>query len=287
MMFKQLGLIGCGLMGGSFSLALQRAGGVAHVVGFSPSAQSTERARQMGVIHACASSPEAAACGSDLVLLAVPVAATQANLAAIRPHISSNTLVMDVGSTKGHVMAAARAALGDKMDAFVAAHPIAGKELAGVAHADADLYRGKQVVLTPDPTTPLHKVQQARAVWQALGARVVEMSAQAHDVAYAAVSHLPHMLAFALMNALHAQSQAADFLALAGPGFRDFTRIAASDATIWRDIMLTNREALLAQSQQFQAALQAFDALLTQGDGQALESLIAQASRSRAQWHMS
>jgi prephenate dehydrogenase len=285
-MFEQLGLIGCGLMGGSFALALKRAGLVKRVVGFSPSPNTTERARQMGVIDQVASTAEQAAQGSDLVLVAVPVGATESTFAAIQHLISPQMLVMDVGSTKGDVVAMGRRALGEKIGAFVPAHPIAGKEVSGIEHADADLYAGKQVILTPIESTRINALKRALDVWTALGCQVVQMSPKAHDAAYAAVSHLPLLLSFAMMNAVSSQAQGEEFLSLAGPGFRDFTRIAASDAKVWRDIMLSNREEILAQSRVFQEKLKAMDRLIESGDGAALEVLIGQASLTRAKWHM-
>ena len=261
-MFEQLGLIGCGLMGGSFSLALKRAGLVKRVVGYSKSPFTTERARQMGVIDVEAPSALLAVSGADIVLLAVPVSATEATFKAIRDLITPNTLVMDVGSTKRDVVEAARRVLRNQLGCFVPAHPIAGKEVSGVENADSDLYNGKQVILTPIERTFTVQLQKAITVWETLGCDVVQMSPQAHDAAYAAVSHLPHLLAFALMNSIAGQPQGADYLSLAGPGFRDFTRIAASDSKIWRDILLANREELLAQSKVFQQTLQSLEKLI-------------------------
>ena len=285
-MFEQLGLIGCGLMGGSFALALKRAGLVKRVVGYSKSPSTTERARQMGVIDVEAPSALLAVSGADLVLLAVPVSATEATLKAIRHLVRNDVLIMDVGSTKRDVIDAARRVLRDQVGVFVPAHPIAGKELAGVENADADLYNGRQVILTPIERTLRVQLDKAQAVWTALGCHVRQMSPEAHDAAYAAVSHLPHMVAFALMNAIQKQPQGEDFLALAGPGFRDFTRIAASEPSVWRDILLSNREELLSQTKHFQRALQALEAAITSGNADALEALIQQASRTRAQWRM-
>jgi len=284
--FDQLGLVGCGLMGGSFALALKRAGLVRRVIGFSPSPATRERALDMGVIDAVALSPDQAAHGSDLVLVAVPVAATQYTLATLVGALSPSALLMDVGSTKRDVVQAARLALGDKLATFVPAHPIAGKEVAGVAHADVDLYTGCQVILTPTEHTGTTQLAQAQALWAALGAQVRTMSALDHDSAFAAVSHLPHMLAFAAMNAINAQDQGAQYLSLAGPGFRDFTRIAASDPAVWRDILNANRDQLLLQSQYLREALQAFETALAQDDSAALQALITAASQSRAAWSL-
>lgn len=285
-MFEQLGLIGCGLMGGSFALALKRAGLVKRVVGYSKSPTTTERARQIGVIDVEAPSALLAVSGADIVLLAVPVSATEATFKAIRHLITPTTLIMDVGSTKQDVVEAARRVLRDHVGCFVPAHPIAGKEVSGVEHADANLYNGKQVILTPIERTFTLQLQKALDVWTALGCDVVQMSPQAHDEAYAAVSHLPHLLAFALMNSIENQPYGMDYLALAGPGFRDFTRIAASDPKMWRDILLANKEELLAQSKVFQQTLQSLERLIRSGEGDVLESRIQQASQTRADWRI-
>ncbi|MGB4115986.1 MAG: prephenate dehydrogenase/arogenate dehydrogenase family protein [Polaromonas sp.] len=286
-MFEQLGLIGCGLMGGSFALALKRAGLVKRVVGYSKSPSTTERARQMGVIDVEAPSALLAVSGADIVLLAVPVSATEATFKAIRHLITPNTLVMDVGSTKRDVVDAARRVLRDDVGCFVPAHPITGKELSGVEHADGNLYTGKQVILTPIERTYTAQLNKATSLWTALGCHVVQMSPQAHDAAYAAVSHLPHLIAFTLMNSISSQAQGAEYLSLAGPGFRDFSRIAASDSKMWRDILIANREELLAQSKIFQQTLQSLEKLIAASDGEALERQLEKASLTRANWRIS
>ena len=285
-MFEQLAIIGCGLMGGSFALALRRAGLVKRVVGYSKSPTTTERARQLGVIDVEAPSALLAVSGADIVLIAVPVAATEATFKAIKHLVTPQMLIMDVGSTKRDVIDAARRALREQVGSFVPAHPIAGREVSGVEHADADLYSGKQVILTPIERTLTVQLQKAVDVWTALGCRVVQMSPESHDAAFAAVSHLPHLISFALMNAISGQPQGKDYLSLAGPGFRDFTRIAASDAKVWRDIMVSNREELLAQSKIFQRNLQALELMISSGNGEALEGLIEQARLARANWSM-
>jgi prephenate dehydrogenase len=285
-MFEQLGLIGCGLMGGSFALALRRAGLVKRIVGYSKSPSTTERARQMGVIDVEAPSALLAVSGADIVLLAVPVSASEATFKAIRHLITPNTLLMDVGSTKRDVVDAARRVLRDHVGCFVPAHPITGKEVSGVEHADANLYNGKQVILTPIERTYTVQLQKAVDVWTALGCSVVKMSPQSHDAAYAAVSHLPHLIAFALINGISGQANGKDYLSLAGPGFRDFSRIAASDPKMWRDILIANREELLDQSRIFQQTLQSLEKLIGSGDGDALENLVEQASETRANWRV-
>lgn len=273
-------------MGGSFALALKRAGLVKRVVGYSKSPSTTQRALSMGVIDVEAPSALLAVSGADIVLLAVPVAATEATLKAIRHLVTKDMLIMDVGSTKRDVIDSARRVLRDNVGAFVPCHPITGKELSGVENADADLYKGRQVILTPvDRTDPAH-VQSAVQVWEALECQVLQMTPEAHDAAYAVVSHLPHMIAFALMNAITAQKQGPDFLSLAGPGFRDFTRIAASEPKMWRDILLANRQELLQQSKIFKETLATLEQMIDTGNGEALEALIDQASRTRANWRM-
>jgi prephenate dehydrogenase len=285
-MFEQLGLIGCGLMGGSFALAMKRAGLVKRVVGYSKSPSTTERARLMGVIDVEAPSALLAVSGADIVLIAVPVAATEATFKAIKHLVTANMLVMDVGSTKRDVIDAGRRALREHIGSFVPAHPITGKEVSGVDNADPDLYVGRQVILTPIERTLTVQLQKAVDVWTALGCRVLKMSPEQHDAAFAAVSHLPHLIAFALMNAISGQPQGQDYLSLAGPGFRDFTRIAASDPKVWRDILVSNREELLAQSKIFQRNLHALELMISSGNTEALEGLIEQASNTRGTWSM-
>ncbi|MFT3956254.1 MAG: prephenate dehydrogenase/arogenate dehydrogenase family protein [Piscinibacter sp.] len=285
-MFNQLGVIGCGLMGGSFALALKRAGLVKRVIGYSKSPSTTEKARQLGVIDQAAESALLAVSGSDVVLIAVPVAATEATFKAIRHLVEPGVLVMDVGSTKRDVVDAARRVLKERIPSFVPAHPIAGKEVAGIAHADASLYSGRQVILTPLPQTAPELVQKATDCWAAIGSQVLRMTPENHDAAFAAVSHLPHMLAFGYFNSVANQPAGRDFLSLAGPGFRDFTRIAASDPAVWRDILMSNREEILKQSQRFRHALDAMEHVMKSGNAEALEDLIRKASEARGGWQM-
>ncbi len=287
MMFEQLGLIGCGLMGGSFALALKKAGLVKRVVGYSKSPTTTERARQMGIIDVEAPSALLAVSGADLVLIAVPVSASEATLKSIKQLVVPGMLIMDVGSTKRDVVDAARTALGERVGSFVPAHPITGREVSGVEHASADLYTGRQVILTPTERTLTAQLDKAVALWGALGCSVRQMSPDAHDAAFASVSHLPHLLAFALISSISTQEQGREFLTLAGPGFRDFTRIAASDPVIWRDIMMTNRQELLAQTALFKQTLTQIESMIASGNGDALEGVLKLASQVRARWHMS
>jgi len=285
-MFNQLGIIGCGLMGGSFALALKRNGLVKRVVGYSKSPSTTERARKLGIIDMAAESALLAVSGSDIVLIAVPVSATEGTFRAIRHSVEPGVLFMDVGSTKRDVVDAARRVLRERVPSFVPAHPIAGKEVAGIQHADAALYTGRQVILTPLPQTTPALVQKATDVWSAIGAQVLKMTPENHDAAFAAVSHLPHLLAFAYFSAVTKQPSGRDFLSLAGPGFRDFTRIAASDPAVWRDILVANREELLKQSQRFRHTLDAMEHVIKSGNVDALEDLIRTASEGRSGWQL-
>ena len=286
-MFNQLGVIGCGLMGGSFALALKRAGLVKRVIGYSKSPSTTEKAKKLGVIDQVAESALLAVSGSDIVLIAVPVAATEATLKAIRHLIEPGVLIMDVGSTKRDVVDAARRVLKEHIVSFVPAHPIAGKEAAGVSHADATLYNGRQVILTPLPQTSPELLQRATDCWAAIGSQVLRMTPENHDAAFAAVSHLPHMLAYAYFNSVAKHPACRDYLSLAGPGFRDFTRIAASDVAVWRDILMSNREEILKQSQRFRHALEAMELAMKSGNVEALEDMIRSASDARGGWQMS
>jgi len=285
-MFNQLGLIGCGLMGGSFALALKKAGLVKRVVGYSKSPSTTEKAKRLGVIDVAAESALLAVSGSDIVIIAVPVAASEDTFRAIRHLVDPGVLFMDVGSTKRDVVDAARRVLKERLPAFVPAHPIAGREVAGIEHADPLLYQGRKVILTPLPQTDATLVQKATDVWAAIGCQVLKMTPEHHDSAFAAVSHLPHLLAFAYMNALAEQPLGQEFLSLAGPGFRDFTRIAASEPTIWRDILLSNREEILKQSAAFREALEHLERNMRDWNGGPLQSLIQTASDARSQWQL-
>jgi prephenate dehydrogenase len=285
-MFNQLGLIGCGLMGGSFALALKKAGLVKRVVGYSKSPSTVEKARRLGVIDVAAESALLAVSGSDIVLIAVPVAATEATFKAIRHLVDPGVLVMDVGSTKRDVVDAARRVLKERLPSFVPAHPIAGREVAGIEHADAALYQGRKTILTPLAQTDPVLVQKATDAWAAVGCQVLKMTPEHHDAAFAAVSHLPHLLAFAYMNAMAEQPRGQEYLALAGPGFRDFSRIAASDPTIWRDILLSNREEVLKQSEAFRHALEQMERQMRDWNGSDLQEHIQSASSARSQWQL-
>jgi len=286
MTFQKLAVIGCGLMGGSFALGLKHAGLVKSIAGFSASEKTRQRAQQLQVIDIACDSVAQTVEGADLVLLAVPVSATRQSLEAIVPALSPNALLMDVGSTKCDVVASARQTLGERLSCFVPAHPIAGKEVAGIEHAESGLYKNRRTVLTPLSETGALQIGQAQAVWQALGSTVFTMTPEAHDATFAAVSHLPHLLAFAAVNALVSQTEGVDFLRMAGPGFRDFSRIAGSDPAVWRDILSANQTEVLSQITHFKQALAQLEDALKNNDSQALQTLIAQASQVRSAWKL-
>ena len=286
MTLQKLAVIGCGLMGGSFALGLRQDGGVKHIAGFSSSAQTRQRAQALQVIDEVCDNVAQAVLGADVVLLAVPVSATRQSLEAILPALAPHALLMDVGSTKCDVVAAARQTLGERLSCFVPAHPIAGKEVAGIEHAEGNLYKNRRTILTPLPETGVAQISQAHALWQALGSTVHTMTPESHDATFAAVSHLPHLLAFAAVNGLTSQAQGADFLRMAGPGFRDFSRIAASDPAVWRDILNANRTEVLSQITHFKQALTQLEDALNNQDTATLQTLIAQASQVRSSWKL-
>jgi prephenate dehydrogenase len=280
MRFERVAVIGVGLIGGSFALALKKARLCGHVVGIGRSAANLQVAKDRGIIDSVA----AQAGDADLVLVATPVAQFPAVLAALAPQLKPAAIVMDAGSTKRDVVAAARAALGAKIAQFVPAHPIAGAERSGAAAASADLFRGKRVVLAPLPENPAASLAAAEAAWTACGARVTRMSAEEHDAVFAAVSHLPHLLAYALVHEFAGRGNSAQLFGYAAGGFRDFTRIASSHPEMWRDICVANREPLLAELDRYGAKLRALRPLLERGDGAALEKLFAEARAARERW---
>jgi prephenate dehydrogenase len=284
--FRRLAIIGCGLMGGSFALALRKAQCVEHIAGFSASSRSRQKARELGVIDEACDSIGQAVTNADLVLLAVPVSVMQNSFQAMAGHLDSNALVMDVGSTKSDVIHAAQNSLDTRIQCFVPAHPIAGKEVAGIEHAEATLYQNRRTILTPLQSNTKNQVDLAQQVWQAVGSNVSQMTAQEHDAVFAAVSHLPHLIAFAAVNAITQQTNSEQLLEMAGPGFRDFSRIAASDPTVWRDIFLANHKQVLIQLNAFEQQIQQFRQSLQPSGAQDLEALIAKASQSRGQWKL-
>ncbi|HEX5364487.1 MAG TPA: prephenate dehydrogenase/arogenate dehydrogenase family protein [Gallionella sp.] len=282
--FKKIVVFGVGLIGGSFSLALRRAGAVAEVVGFGRSQATLEQARQLGILDRIGQDVAVEVRDADLVLLATPVGQMAELMARIAPHLGAHTLVTDGGSTKSDVVAAARANLGDRIAQFVPAHPIAGAEQSGAAAARAELYQGKKVVLTPLPENSPASVARVRLAWEACGAVVGELTPQQHDEVFAAVSHLPHLLSFALVHDLAQRENRDLLLSFAASGFRDFTRIAASSPEMWRDICLANRAALLGELGRYMAELENIHEALADADADKLEEIFSLARKVRSNW---
>ncbi|AZG12295.1 MULTISPECIES: prephenate dehydrogenase [Cupriavidus] len=282
--FSRVVIVGVGLIGGSLALSLKRAGVVGTVVGVGRSGASLDKALALGVIDEAATSLAEAARGASLIVLCAPVAQNFALLHALEPHLQPGTIVTDAGSTKSDVIMAAKTALGDKVAQFVPAHPIAGREQHGVEAALNDLYREKKVVMCPLQENSRADVAAVRAMWEAAGADVHVMSAVQHDAVFASVSHLPHVLSFALVAQVANAEDAALKLGFAGGGFRDFTRIAASSPEMWRDICLANREALLREIGTYEAMLAHLKAQIKSGDGAALERVFQRASETRQKW---
>jgi prephenate dehydrogenase len=278
---KTLAVIGVGLIGGSLAMALRRAGAVSTIVGFDRDGASLQRAAELGVIDTAAGSVSEAAKGADLVVVAVPVRAIGSVLHDVALSMDAGAVVTDVGSTKGEVSRTAAGELRERFPRFVPGHPIAGRETSGVEAATADLFRGVRVVLTPGKEAASDAVDLVRGAWEAAGARVASMDADDHDRIFAAISHLPHLLSFALVSEIAARDNAAELLGFAAGGFRDFTRIAASSPEMWRDIALQNRAALLAELDRYGAQLAVFRELVDKGDGPGLERLMAEARASR------
>ena len=282
--FPKIVIFGVGLIGGSFSLALRKAGAVGEVVGFGRSMATLEEARQLGILDRIGNDVAREMHDADLVLLATPVAQMGEIFARIAPHLGAHTLVTDGGSTKSDVVAAARANLGDKIGQFVPAHPIAGAEKSGASAAQADLYQGKKVVLTPLPENSKEAVARVRDAWEWCGTNVSELTAQQHDEVFAAVSHLPHLLSFALVHDLAQRDNRDQLLSFAASGFRDFTRIAASSPEMWRDISLANRDALLREIEQYAAELYKLHQALELRDAGKIEKMFSLAKKIRSNW---
>ncbi len=281
---KKIVIFGVGLIGGSFALALRKAGVVSEVVGFGRSSATLEEARQLGILDRIGMDVAREVHDADLVLLATPVAQMAELFARIAPHLGTHTLVTDGGSTKSDVVAAARANLGNKISQFIPAHPIAGAEKSGAAAAQADLYQGKRVVLTPLPENSQESVRLIRETWEWCGANVSELTPQQHDEVFAAVSHLPHLLSFALVHDLAQRDNREQLLSFAASGFRDFTRIAASSPEMWRDISLANREALLKEVKRYADELYVVYQALEQNDAAKLEEIFSLAREVRSAW---
>ena len=283
-MLGKVVVVGVGLIGGSFALALKKAGAARQVVGMGRSKEALARALELGIVDSVTESPEEAMLGADLVLLAAPVAQTGPILQALLPHLEAHTIVTDAGSTKCDVVAAARAAMGSRVGQFVPGHPIAGSESNGPDAALAELYQGKKVVLTALLENAAPALERVAAAWRACGAIIHKLTPEEHDRVFAAVSHLPHLLAYALVDEVATKAHADMLFQYAASGFRDFTRIAGSSPEMWRDISLANRTALLAELDAYLAQLTSMRAMLAASDGPALEAVYTNAQRARREW---
>lgn len=281
---KKLVIFGVGLIGGSVASALKKAGSSAEILGVGRSSESLQTAIDLNVIDTATSNIAEALLHADIVLIAAPVAQTPLILNAIKPHLHADTVVTDAGSTKSDVLACAKEILGEQFTQFVGGHPIAGAEKSGVTAATADLYINKNVVLTPTLDTNQNAVQRVRELWQNCGANVTEMPAETHDGIFAAVSHLPHLLAFALVDDIASRANAEQLFGFAASGFRDFTRIAGSHPEMWRDISLANKTALLNEITAYQDELSRLKQMLEHDDGDALHALFERASTARNNW---
>lgn len=283
-LFHKVVIVGVGLIGGSLALDLRRAGVVGEFVGVGRSPENLQRALQLGVIDRATSDAAAAVEGADLVVLATPVGQMAAVLRLIVPHLSPAAIVTDAGSTKRDVAEILTQFLPDSLERCVPAHPIAGSDLSGAAAARFGLFADKNVILSPFSTTLAENVAKIAKMWQITGARVQTMTPQAHDAIFSAVSHLPHLLAFAYVGSLLSREDLAACLALAGSGFRDFSRIAASHPEMWRDIALANRAHLLADIAVFRQQLDKIEAALAAENATQLNDMFAAARDLRAPW---
>lgn len=284
LLLKKIVIFGVGLIGGSVALALKKAGNTSHIVGVGRKPESLQIALDLGVIDSATSDIKLALQEADLVLIATPVAQTPAILNAIKPHLAAKTIITDAGSTKSDVLQYAQATLGDQLNQFIGGHPIAGAEKSGVTAAVADLYVNKNVVLTPTEHTSPAAISLVTQLWQACGAKVSNMPASNHDAIFAAVSHLPHLLAFALVSEIASRQNATELFSFAASGFRDFTRIAGSHPEMWRDITLANKTALLTELEAYQAQLVALSTMLKNNDADGLQALFNLASTTRNAW---
>jgi len=277
-------IVGVGLIGGSFALDLRKKGLVRRITGVGRGRANLEKARELGIIDAIADTAAEAVKDADLVLLAIPVGAMATVFRDIAEALPPRCILTDAGSTKQDVIAAARAGLGSKLGQFVPGHPIAGAETNGAEAARTGLYYHKPFVITPLAENPPDAVEMVQSLWKACGAQVSLMEPERHDQVFAAVSHLPHLVAFALMEELAGRPDAETYFRHAGSGFRDFTRIAGSHPEMWRDISLANKNALVAELDSFIAKLSGIRDLLVSGDSKALEGLFARAREARLNW---
>lgn len=280
-MIHKLTIIGVGLIGGSLARALRAAGQVREVVGYDCDLANLEEAVTLGVVDRIETSLADGVCDADMVVLAVPVGSCGEILAQLAPYLAADAVVTDVGSVKGSVVTVARATLGARFPAFVPGHPIAGSERSGVAASLTELFRKRRVVLTPCVETDTCAVERVAQMWLAAGAEIVTMSVSHHDEILAATSHLPHLLAYTLVDMLARAENSRDLFSSAAGGFRDFTRVASSDPAMWRDICLSNRAAIIQVVEAYRQELSTLLTAIERGDGEALQKTFVRAKQAR------
>jgi len=281
MLFENVTIIGVGLIGGSLARALRRGGLCSHITGCGRSETSLQRAVELGVIDDYHTDVTAAVADAGLVVLATPLSTTGKLLKAMAPFLKADAVITDVGSAKGVVVAAAKQTLGDQLSRFVPGHPIAGTERSGVEHSFAELFDDHLVILTPLPENGTETVALVREMWERCGARVVSTDVAHHDRVLAATSHLPHLLAYALVDCLAEMEESEEIFRFAAGGFRDFTRIASSSPAMWHDICLANREHLLGVLDDFERHLAAVRAAIADNDGQRILAIFNRAKQAR------
>ncbi|HET8610671.1 MAG TPA: prephenate dehydrogenase/arogenate dehydrogenase family protein [Burkholderiales bacterium] len=281
---NRLAVLGVGLIGGSVALALKRARVVREVAGFGRTHRNLAHALRSGVIDEIANTPAQAVAGADLVLIATPVGQMPELMAQIAPHLAPDAVITDAGSTKQDVIACAHRHLARHLDRFVPGHPIAGAEKSGAAAAQPTLFRDHNVILTPDETTAAVAVRKVTALWRATGAAVKKMDAQTHDRLLALVSHLPHVLSYALVDDVASRDDARRIFGFAAGSFRDFTRIAGSSPEMWSDICVANRDALLAELSVYQQHLDRLRRLIRSRDRDGLIDVFERAREARKKW---
>lgn len=280
-MIEKLCIIGVGLIGGSLACALREAGAVNEIVGCNRSPASLARARELGVIDHAETDVARAVAGADVVMLAVPMGAMESVFKQLAPALSPGAIVTDAGSSKGHVLFAARSAFGEVPPFLVPGHPIAGTERSGVEAAFPELYRDRRVILTPTDKTDPTATARVRWMWEQAGALVEEMDVEHHDEVLAATSHLPHMLAYCLVDALARMEESKEIFRFAAGGFRDFTRIASSDPQMWHDICFANRTQLLKMLERFGEDLQRLGKAIEDGESDAVMDIFQRAKAAR------
>ena len=283
-MIKQLTIIGVGLIGGSLARALKRADVVDEVVGAGRDMQHLQQALMLGVVDRIETDLALAVQGADIVVVATPVGAVETVFRSIARSLSPDTILTDVGSTKVSVIAAAQAVFGQLPKNFVPGHPIAGTEKSGVEASFAELFEGRRIILTPTENSAPQAITRVRTMWEQTGAEVVETGAEHHDDVLAATSHLPHLLAFSLVDTLAKLDDKQEVFEYAAGGFRDFTRIASSDPEVWHDICLHNRSALLKMLECFETDLDKLRQAIADNDGDYLLQVFTHAKVTRDQF---